>query len=175
MVLLSLAARSWNYPGWLLPHAKLKSSFMCGWVVQVSDPIRLSIVDGLDVCQTRLSNYPRRWNGLCLRLMRSPRCGRELQDGRLLSWHEMREHRTFVRQFQGIVVRVQIVHVDLPKLGDAARQCLPLHGDISFAAQRPKGYVSGISSSVFASNGATAFVSSNQMYSSNCPGSTAWK
>jgi putative SOS response-associated peptidase YedK len=36
---------------------------MCGRVVQVSDPIRLSIVDGLGVRETRLSNYPRRWNG----------------------------------------------------------------------------------------------------------------
>jgi putative SOS response-associated peptidase YedK len=46
-----------------LPDARLTSSFMCGRVVQVSDPIRLSIVDGLDVRETRLSNYPRRWNG----------------------------------------------------------------------------------------------------------------
>ena len=36
---------------------------MCGRVVQVSDPIRLSIVDGLGVRDSRLSNYPRRWNG----------------------------------------------------------------------------------------------------------------
>jgi hypothetical protein len=36
---------------------------MCGRVVQVSDPIKLSIVDGLGVRETRLSNYPRRWNG----------------------------------------------------------------------------------------------------------------
>jgi putative SOS response-associated peptidase YedK len=36
---------------------------MCGRVVQVSDPIRLSIVDGLVVRDSRLSNYPRRWNG----------------------------------------------------------------------------------------------------------------
>jgi hypothetical protein len=31
---------------------------MCGRVVQVSDPIKLSIVDGLNVRDTRLSNYP---------------------------------------------------------------------------------------------------------------------
>jgi putative SOS response-associated peptidase YedK len=36
---------------------------MCGRVVQVSDTIRLSIVDGLGVRDSRLSNYPRRWNG----------------------------------------------------------------------------------------------------------------
>ena len=35
---------------------------MCGRVVQVSDAIRLSLVDGLDVRDHRLSNYPRRWN-----------------------------------------------------------------------------------------------------------------
>jgi putative SOS response-associated peptidase YedK len=36
---------------------------MCGRVVQVSDPIKLSIVDGLGVRETHLSNSPRRWNG----------------------------------------------------------------------------------------------------------------
>jgi putative SOS response-associated peptidase YedK len=36
---------------------------MCGRVVQVSDPIRLAIVDGLSVRDSQLSNYPRRWNG----------------------------------------------------------------------------------------------------------------
>ena len=36
---------------------------MCGRVVQVSDPIRLAIVDGLNVRDSQLSNYPRRWNG----------------------------------------------------------------------------------------------------------------
>jgi putative SOS response-associated peptidase YedK len=35
---------------------------MCGRVVQVSDPIRLSIVEGLNVVDTQPSNYPRRWN-----------------------------------------------------------------------------------------------------------------
>lgn len=30
---------------------------MCGRVVQISDPIRLSIVDGLGVRDSRLSNY----------------------------------------------------------------------------------------------------------------------
>ena len=33
---------------------------MCGRVVQVSDPIRLAIVDGLSVRDSQLSNYPRR-------------------------------------------------------------------------------------------------------------------
>jgi putative SOS response-associated peptidase YedK len=32
-------------------------------VVQVSDPIRLAIVDGLNVRDSQHSNYPRRWNG----------------------------------------------------------------------------------------------------------------
>ena len=36
---------------------------MCGRVVQVSDPIKLAIVEGLNVRETRLCNCPRRWNG----------------------------------------------------------------------------------------------------------------
>ena len=36
---------------------------MCGRVVQSSGPLRYAIVDGLDVRDSRLSNYPRRWNG----------------------------------------------------------------------------------------------------------------
>jgi putative SOS response-associated peptidase YedK len=36
---------------------------MCGRVVQSSGPLRLAIVEGLDVRDSRLSNYPRRWNG----------------------------------------------------------------------------------------------------------------
>jgi len=36
---------------------------MCGRVIQSSGPLRYAIVDGLDVRDSRLSNYPRRWNG----------------------------------------------------------------------------------------------------------------
>ena len=36
---------------------------MCGRVIQSSGPVRYAIVDGLDVRDGRLSNYPRRWNG----------------------------------------------------------------------------------------------------------------
>ena len=36
---------------------------MCGRVIQASAPLRYAIVDGLDVRDSRLSNYPRRWNG----------------------------------------------------------------------------------------------------------------
>ena len=36
---------------------------MCGRVIQASGPLRLALVDGLDVRDSRLSNYPRRWNG----------------------------------------------------------------------------------------------------------------
>ena len=36
---------------------------MCGRVIQSSEPLRYAIVDGLDVRDSRLSNYPRRWNG----------------------------------------------------------------------------------------------------------------
>jgi putative SOS response-associated peptidase YedK len=36
---------------------------MCGRVVQASGPLRLAIVDGLDVRDSRLTNVPRRYNG----------------------------------------------------------------------------------------------------------------
>ena len=39
----------------------------------------------------------------------------------------------------------------------------------------PKGYVSGVPDTSCAPSGVTARVSSNQTYSSNCQGSTAWK
>ena len=38
-------------------------SAMCGRVIQSSAPIRLAIVDGLDVRDSRVHNYPPRWNG----------------------------------------------------------------------------------------------------------------
>jgi putative SOS response-associated peptidase YedK len=36
---------------------------MCGRVIQSSGPLRYAIVEGFDVRDSRLSNYPRRWNG----------------------------------------------------------------------------------------------------------------
>lgn len=36
---------------------------MCGRIIQSSGPVRYAMVDGLDVRDSRLSNYPRRWNG----------------------------------------------------------------------------------------------------------------
>ena len=36
---------------------------MCGRVIQSSTPFRLAIVEGLDVRDSRVHNYPPRWNG----------------------------------------------------------------------------------------------------------------
>ena len=36
---------------------------MCGRVIQSSGPLRLAILDGLDVRDSRVHNYPPRWNG----------------------------------------------------------------------------------------------------------------
>ena len=36
---------------------------MCGRVIQSSAPFRLAIVEGLDVRDSRVHNYPPRWNG----------------------------------------------------------------------------------------------------------------
>jgi putative SOS response-associated peptidase YedK len=35
---------------------------MCGRVIQSSAPIRYAVVDGLDVRDSRVHNYPPRWN-----------------------------------------------------------------------------------------------------------------
>ncbi len=37
-------------------------AIMCGRVIQSSAPIRLAIVEGLDVRNSRVHNYPPRWN-----------------------------------------------------------------------------------------------------------------
>ena len=36
---------------------------MCGRIIQAKAPIEYAIVDGLDVRDRRMFNYPRRWNG----------------------------------------------------------------------------------------------------------------
>ena len=36
---------------------------MCGRVIQSSGPIRYAIVDGMNVRDSRVANYPPRWNG----------------------------------------------------------------------------------------------------------------
>jgi len=38
-------------------------AIMCGRVIQSSAPIRLAIVEGMDVRDSRVHNYPPRWNG----------------------------------------------------------------------------------------------------------------
>ena len=45
------------------PDVPIYDLHMCGRVIQSSGPLRYAIVDGLDVRDSRLSNYPRRWNG----------------------------------------------------------------------------------------------------------------
>jgi hypothetical protein len=37
---------------------------MCGRIIQASGPLRYQLVDGLDVPDSRLSNVPRRYNGV---------------------------------------------------------------------------------------------------------------
>src|SRR5947209_18749713 len=46
------ACRHWLWP-----------ALICGRVIQASAPLRLAIVDGLDVRDSRLTNVPRRYNG----------------------------------------------------------------------------------------------------------------
>jgi len=35
---------------------------MCGWIIQSSGPIHYAIVDGMNVRDSRVYNYPPRWN-----------------------------------------------------------------------------------------------------------------
>ena len=37
--------------------------FMCGRVIQSSGPLRYGIVEGLDARDSRVHNFPPRWNG----------------------------------------------------------------------------------------------------------------
>ena len=45
------------------PDVTIYNLRMCGRVIQSSGPLRFALVDGLDIRDSRLSNYPRRWNG----------------------------------------------------------------------------------------------------------------
>jgi hypothetical protein len=51
---------------------------MCGRIIQASGPLRYKVVDGLDVPDRRLSNIPRRYNGIKpkaeIRTAQPPRC-----------------------------------------------------------------------------------------------------
>jgi putative SOS response-associated peptidase YedK len=38
-------------------------AIMCGRIIQSSGPIRLAIVEGMDVRDSRVHTYPPRWNG----------------------------------------------------------------------------------------------------------------
>ena len=45
------------------PDVLIYALRMCGRVIQSSGPLRYTFVDGLDVRDSRLSTYRRRWNG----------------------------------------------------------------------------------------------------------------
>jgi hypothetical protein len=45
------------------PDVPIHALRMCGRVIQSSEPLKYPIVERLDVRDSRLSNYPRRWNG----------------------------------------------------------------------------------------------------------------
>jgi putative SOS response-associated peptidase YedK len=38
-------------------------ALMCGRIIQSSEPLRYAIVDGMNVRDSRVHNYPPRWNG----------------------------------------------------------------------------------------------------------------
>src|SRR5436190_19791347 len=52
---------------------------MCGRVIQSSGPLRYAIVDGINVRDSRVHNYPPRWNGApsqdLLVIRRNPKTG----------------------------------------------------------------------------------------------------
>jgi putative SOS response-associated peptidase YedK len=47
----------WQGRSWVI------TSTMCGRVIQSSGPLRYAIVDGMNVRDSRVHNYPPRWNG----------------------------------------------------------------------------------------------------------------
>ena len=49
----------WHCLLWFTPHI----GPMCGRIIQSSAPIRYGIVDGMNVRDSRVHNYPPRWNG----------------------------------------------------------------------------------------------------------------
>jgi putative SOS response-associated peptidase YedK len=61
---------------------------MCGRIIQAKGPLEYAIVDGLDVRDSRLDNYPRRWNGApsqeFLIIRQNPKTGERSLD--LLKW-----------------------------------------------------------------------------------------
>jgi hypothetical protein len=61
---------------------------MCGRVIQSSGPLHFAIVDGLNVRDSRVHNYPPRWNGapsqeLLVRYSRTRACRAAIQMVRL--------------------------------------------------------------------------------------------
>jgi putative SOS response-associated peptidase YedK len=67
---------------------------MCGRIIQSSEPLRLAIIDGLDVRDSRMTNLPPRYNGApsqeLLVIRRNPRTGERSLDplkwGLIPSW-----------------------------------------------------------------------------------------
>src|ERR1700738_1076112 len=51
-----------SLPHWHPSRATLHIHPMCGRVIQSSGPLRYAIVDGLNVRDSRVHNYPPRWN-----------------------------------------------------------------------------------------------------------------
>ena len=46
-----------------MKHTVVRLAIMYGRVIQSSAPIRLTVVEGMDVHDSRVHNYPPRWNG----------------------------------------------------------------------------------------------------------------
>src|SRR5262245_7247989 len=49
-------------PHWHVGSLTITSTSMCGRVIQSSGPLRYAIVDGMNVRDSRVHNYPSRWN-----------------------------------------------------------------------------------------------------------------
>ena len=64
------------------PHITI----MCGRVIQSSTPFRLAIVEGLGVRNSRVHNYPPRWNGAPSQELLVIRRDQEPQDGYVGPW-----------------------------------------------------------------------------------------
>jgi putative SOS response-associated peptidase YedK len=117
---------------------------MCGRVVQSSGPLRLAIVDGLDVSDSRLGNVPRRYNAApsqeLLVIRQNHKTGERSLD--LLKWglipHRCSDPRGGRKPINAKAESVQ----RLPTFRDAyaQRRCIvPVDGFFEWRAIRARG------------------------------------
>ena len=112
---------------------------MCGRVIQSSGPLRYAILEGMDVRDSRVHNYPPRWNGApsqdLLVIRRNHQTGEVSLDplrwGLIPYWCERPEGRAQADQRQ---VRDRAHAADLPRCLSRRRCIVPVDGFFEWKA-----------------------------------------